>query len=1303
MQPNRAELARLRGKTDSQALALWVEHFGEGDPGLAARYAQVASSFLYGEEESGSVPYIGKLSPATRASYAYAITEFFEWAARKHGRVVPPHQVTRKDAEDYAAWLATRPFSLEAERLRDGDTPDRLALYELVKKLGGADIGTIAAELPVAVKRAHPDPQGTAPLDMTWLGHELGRMVLHDLLVRAPTMDELRKENPNIGITVFTVDVPQGDRLVPMPLASIFQYQVPKPRAVSRVTIALRLAALSSFWDALTDGENTTGRGVIEFNIWKNVLHRVRRGLESERRAARARAGRLTPQLVERLLLAADGPSLEKKRDAALLWFLVLTGSRVSAALQLRRGRPDVADEKRWLGWLDDRSDPAVVELVLKGGKRQRLPYPPYALRALAVFQAELDRLAPPVGAQWSDPRAPGYIPRGSIRWRYRELSREQDAPLFPAISFWGANTRSNYEPLKPNPIDYRKPMSRVGVYKILKRIARRAGFTDEELALVHGHTFRHFAATAMSKQGKPIREIQAILGHESIVTTEGYLEEITSPAALSGQNEILDYISGATPREPPAPPGDMPAREPPKPVIRTYGVRTDERPVEAPRVVTPKSEPPPKEGLVEVSGGDVPAAFDVRNGVSAGSPFYAYEAFDPDRKLAKEPLHFTMVEPRSARTRKAATLYEKRGKDMVQQEKWLREHYDPWPLSYGLGEASLLPWFARGSASKTGEVTVEIRGKSGERKAAVVPPLPVLAPEQLYSEVKGQTLWALVQAKREEWIASAPTKAFGLDRWWGAFQEIQRGLADGTHGKFPWVPFAAPGTVGKNIRAHDDEYIATWLEKNADRYTTTVRAFEHIERPRGGPREEEEWTAFREQFARASLIGVSPAEELPEWFTADDPVKEIYDKSPEEFSWFAKWLGAITGQKLTKTRKDERTEQKHFAEEARTARIETARELLRGYFEIVASLRNATVRGDREEADRERVHLKVLTDRLAEYGVPDPKEEQKGMPRSLDARIETLLREAFPEADVELIDANVLRSDLFDTETFRLDTGKHTVVHTAEFRKAFADMYDGRDSECIARRAARGMWEHVKRHGIPVKQRGTERSSEYSLLYSVMLSYMAWIVPCPAAIERRMADATDGAFTGARARARYLSGFRAASARILRTDTDLDERALQLLVQEEGLDEAGAAEVLEAALVQDSVRAETALPSQPVAEAIARTAVTSGHVAVLRRKRPAVVVTRPAAAAAPERRAGASLPELRAPGRARVVELPAVPSTYLSVGPDEEDEEDLTPNRPPHRYLTPNAYQAGVRRVAELEAIMPSGLAMMAAMTLRF
>jgi len=231
-------------------------------------------------------------------------------------------------------------------------------------------------------------------------------------------------------------------------------------------------------------------------------------------------------------------------------------------------------------------------------------------------------------------------------------------------------------------------------------------------------------------------------------------------------------------------------------------------------------------------------------------------------------------------------------------------------------------------------------------------------------------------------------------------------------------------------------------------------------------------------------------------------------------------------------------------------------------------------------------------------------------------------------------------------------------------------------------------MWEHVKRHGIPLA-RGGERSSEYSLLYSVMLSYIAWIVPCPEEVERRMARETGGDVTGEAARLRYLSGFRQASVRLIRTTEDIDEEGLRRMAEEEGLDALGSDEVLEASLVQDSLRAEAALPSPEVTEAIARSAVQSGNVQVFHR-RPTIVVTRPETAT--------DVPQ----GRRTVVRAPPAPVTYFSVGGDDEDDE-LLPNAPPRRLLTPNALSHGLRSVHAAGSVMPGVLRMMTAMTIQF
>lgn len=1286
MRENRSELALLRGKKTPEAIARWTEAFGEGNPKVTARYADILSR-LTGDGPAGGAytAYVGRYSPYTQREYRTAIEEFFEWAAVHHRRIVLPREITRKDAEDYVEWLATKPFSLEGERLRDGDQPDRLSIYEAVKSLGSADLASIAAVLPPRLRGGRD-----SAAFRSWLAHELGRMVLHDVLSRTPTLDELRRENGQIGIDVFVVTVPGPNGPKEIPLEDIFIYNLPVPRAVGRSTIALRLAALSRFWKELgrVDG---AGDPLVRANVFDDVSSRVSRGLSADKRAARQRKPRLTPDIVDRLLKASGGPSLVAKRDAAVFWFMVLTGVRASEARRITREKPSASELERSPGWLEPRSMPVMVELVRKGGIHHRLPYPPYALRSLYDFQSELARHAAEPGSQSEDPRGRLYVSKTSAAWRYKALSEQPDAPLFPPVLFWGANSPSNYDEFKPNaPLrpSHGRPMSSHCLRAILKRIAHKAGLSKDEERLVHSHAFRHFAATAMSKRGKPIREIQAILGHTSVLVTETYIETERSVELLSSQAEILDYIA-TTPKEAPVAP---PPEAPPAPtIIETYGIEAKAEAAdptlvaESPKIGGGAEALELEHGLVALTeeGPSPPAAVDVKKGMSAGSPFYAYADIGAEAGSARDEMRerivFARAEPRRGGVGRA-TLYERDGKQMVQAEPWLAEHYDPWPLGYGIGESSLLPWFARGSASTNGDVKVTVRTKDGGTKTVLVPPLPVFASEQLYSEIKAPSLFRKVEELRQTWLRTAPTKAFGLDRWWGAFQEIQRGLSRGTQGKFRFVPFEAAARVGKDVRAHDDEYLSAWLEKNAERYTTTVRAFEHIDRPRGGSRDEEEWVAFAEKFNQASLVGVSPAEELPDWFVSDDPVRGIYDESPEEFGWFVKWIGAITGQKLSDARKKERDEQIAFVEQELETRVSEARELLRGYFESVESLRKATKAREADEADREKETLQLITDRLAALGVPDPAKERPSLPRPLNARIEALLRIAFPSADVELVDANVLESSLFDKDSFRIDTSKKTIVHTAEFREEFKRRYDGRDSECVMRRAARGMWEHVKRHGIPVA-RGGERSSEYSLLYSVMLSYVAWIVPCPEDIERRMI--ADAGGTPEAARLRYLTGFRQAAARIVRTTEDVDEVFLRMIAAEEGLDPEGATEVLEASLVQDSLRAEVALPSPEITGAVARSVVESGNIQVLSR-RPTILVTRGGGA------------------RRAVLEAPRAPVTYFSVGGDDEDEE-LLPNAPPRRFLTPNALSMGLAPIEAAGAVMPSVLRMMTAMTLPF
>ena len=61
--------------------------------------------------------------------------------------------------------------------------------------------------------------------------------------------------------------------------------------------------------------------------------------------------------------------------------------------------------------------------------------------------------------------------------------------------------------------------LTRVMVFTLLREAARRAGIEKK----ISPHTFRHSFATHLLEGGAGIRQVQELLGHESILTTEIY------------------------------------------------------------------------------------------------------------------------------------------------------------------------------------------------------------------------------------------------------------------------------------------------------------------------------------------------------------------------------------------------------------------------------------------------------------------------------------------------------------------------------------------------------------------------------------------------------------------------------------------------------------------------------------------------------------------------------------------------------------------------------------------------------------
>ncbi len=172
----------------------------------------------------------------------------------------------------------------------------------------------------------------------------------------------------------------------------------------------------------------------------------------------RSRPAVLSVDEVERLLHAAGGEDPLAFRNRAILEFGYATGARVSEICRV--------DAK------DVLYDEGLARLFGKGSKERLVPVGRRALGAVALYARE------------TRPR----LERGKGQGR-----------LF-------LNARGG-------------PISRVGVWGILKKAARAAGVTKR----VTPHTLRHTFATHLLEGGADLRAVQEMLGHADLSTTQLY------------------------------------------------------------------------------------------------------------------------------------------------------------------------------------------------------------------------------------------------------------------------------------------------------------------------------------------------------------------------------------------------------------------------------------------------------------------------------------------------------------------------------------------------------------------------------------------------------------------------------------------------------------------------------------------------------------------------------------------------------------------------------------------------------------
>jgi integrase/recombinase XerD len=187
--------------------------------------------------------------------------------------------------------------------------------------------------------------------------------------------------------------------------------------------------------------------------------------LDSPRRTRRL-PDVLTVEEVDKLLEGAAGRC--KVRNRAILEMFYATGARVSEV-----GGMLVGDVNLDYGYVRCRG---------KGARERLVPLGSKAIQAVKDYLADLQRRRPPRG------RAPA-----------GEARPDRSAPLFRSVR-GGA-------------------MGRCAIWTIVKAAARAAGIGKN----IYPHLLRHSFATHMLQRGAGLRDVQEMLGHVDIATTQIY------------------------------------------------------------------------------------------------------------------------------------------------------------------------------------------------------------------------------------------------------------------------------------------------------------------------------------------------------------------------------------------------------------------------------------------------------------------------------------------------------------------------------------------------------------------------------------------------------------------------------------------------------------------------------------------------------------------------------------------------------------------------------------------------------------
>jgi integrase/recombinase XerD len=199
-------------------------------------------------------------------------------------------------------------------------------------------------------------------------------------------------------------------------------------------------------------------KGFYRFLLRENHINIDPTALLERPRIGRPLPKVLSQQEVEKILQQPDLATPFGLRDRAMLEILYATGIRESELIDLKLGNLNAAAE--------------FLSVTGKGGRERIVPIGQYAIAAVNE-----------------------YLKNG----RNKLLKDISERTMF----------------LNP----YGKPMSRMGVWKIIRKYALMAGINRD----VSPHVFRHSCATHMLEGGAGIIAVQEMLGHVDVSTTQIY------------------------------------------------------------------------------------------------------------------------------------------------------------------------------------------------------------------------------------------------------------------------------------------------------------------------------------------------------------------------------------------------------------------------------------------------------------------------------------------------------------------------------------------------------------------------------------------------------------------------------------------------------------------------------------------------------------------------------------------------------------------------------------------------------------